>query len=40
METFFQVLLWVTGIVGTLAILAALAELCEWFESWNERRRG
>ena len=40
MDTLFELLLWMTAIVGTLAILAGLAELCEWFENWNERRRG
>ena len=40
MEIFFKILLWLTAIVGTLAILAALAELFEWFEDKIGRRRG
>ena len=34
MDTFFELLLWLTAIVGMLAILACLAELCEWAERW------
>lgn len=37
MDTFFELLLWMTAIVGTLAILAALAEVCEWFCDWRRR---
>ena len=34
MDTLFELLLWLTAIVGTLATLACLAELCEWAEWW------
>ena len=40
MDTLFELLLWLTAIVGTFAVLAALAELCEWACEWIERRRG
>ena len=30
MDVFFELLLWLTAIVGTLAVLAGMAELCEW----------
>lgn len=38
MDTLFELLFWLTAIVGTLAILAALSELCEWVE--DKWRRG
>ena len=40
MDTVFELLLWLTAILGIFAGLAALAELCEWAEDWIERRRG
>lgn len=40
MDTIFELLVWGVAIVGTLAVLAALSELCEWAEDFIERRRG
>ena len=39
MSDLFELLLWLTGILGIFTVLAATAELCEWMADWADRSK-